>query len=67
LEKGINFDEKLVNKKLEQYKRNFDRNLFLEAIVNGGKNWDLELKNLLNSVPDFETAKKQILSKLRKS
>ncbi len=54
LEKGIRFNLKFVNKKLEYYKETFNKKIFLEKVKEKKADWESELENYCKSVPNFE-------------
>ena len=64
LEKGVEFDEKLVKEKLKYYNEEWDITKFKKKLDLKRKLWDVELKPLINNVPDFGKVKKTILEKV---
>lgn len=61
---GVKPDIALVNKKLAYYKLTFDKETFKDSLEKKRVLWESELKNLMLSVPDFESAKTTILDLL---
>ena len=51
--KGVEFDEKLVRKKLEFYNMKWSKKKFMETIDTKSEIWESELKPLLENVPEF--------------
>ncbi len=66
LERGVVFDEKLVEKKLEYYKEKWSKIEFTKRLNAQKNNWMIELRSLLESVPNFNDVKKSIVEKIPK-
>ena len=64
LNKGVKFNVKIINEKLSYYNLKWDVKIFEKRILDNKKIWKTELKPLLNSVPDFESVKKEIMEKV---
>ena len=62
IEKGIEIDEKLIKKKMDYYDIQFTKEKLSEGIDERQKLWVIELKPLLNSLPNFSEVKKKVLS-----
>lgn len=64
LEKGIEFDEKLIIEKLKYYNREWNMEEFARKIDMKKTAWETELGPLIDAVPDIEKTKKSILDKI---
>ena len=64
LEKNVNFDIELINKKLALYKFKFNMNEFKSRIEKVKGFWQTDLKNLITRELEFEKAKREILKKI---
>lgn len=62
VEKNIDVDMGLVEKKLDYYNLEFNKKLFSEAVGKKQGMWLRELKPLLNELPSFADVKKKLLS-----
>jgi predicted nucleotidyltransferase component of viral defense system len=60
LNKGVEFDKKLVQRKLDMYKLKLDKKLLTDTFDDIENVWDRELRALMAAPPDFETVKKVI-------
>ncbi len=67
LKKGVNFNLKLINRKLELLKRDriFNRSLFIKSLEEKKEGWRRDLVILLPEVPPFDQVKAEILDSLR--
>jgi predicted nucleotidyltransferase component of viral defense system len=63
LNKGVEFDKKLAQKKLDMYELKLGKKLLSKALGDIEKIWNKELRALVASPPDFATVKKEILKK----
>ena len=64
LRKNSKFDLTIVNKKLEYFKTQFDKKVFIEKIKEKKSIWEKEMKNYISEVPDFDVVCKEIMEKL---
>lgn len=62
IREDVDIDEKLIEKKLGYYNLVFDKRRFLEAIDKKQKRWEIELKPLIDELPNFNAVKKAVLS-----
>jgi len=65
LKKGLEFDRGLAEKKLSYYKKEWNPKEFIKRIGAQKAAWDVELRPLLSTVPDFTEVKKLILEKIQ--
>ncbi len=66
LEKGVNFDEKLVKEKLKCYKQEWDSKEFMRKLDLKKTIWEIELKPLVQNLPDFSKVKNSIVRRISK-
>ena len=66
LEKGVNFDEKLIEKKLKYYKQEWDSKEFMKKLDLKKRVWEIELRPLVKSPPDFSKVKNFIMKRISK-
>jgi hypothetical protein len=65
LGKGVPFDRKLAQKKLDFYNEEWSAEKFAAGIENKKPIWETELRELITNVPDFNDVKKAVLEKVR--
>ncbi len=66
LEKGVNFDEKLVKEKLKYYKQEWNSKEFIRKLDLKKTIWEIELKPLVQNLPDFSKVKNSIVRRISK-
>jgi predicted nucleotidyltransferase component of viral defense system len=67
LNKNIEIDADLINKKLEYYKKTFDKKEFVRAVQDKEGIWLSELNPfILGEIPDFKEVKKCVLGRVQK-
>ena len=67
LNKNIEIDMGLINRKLDYYKKTFDKKEFVKAVQNKEGIWLSELNPfILGEIPNFNEVKKYILSRIEK-
>lgn len=62
IEKGIEIDKILIDKKMTYYRMRFNKNDLIKSIDEKEKSWSVELKPLLDRLPSFSEVKKSLLS-----
>jgi len=66
LNKNIEIDLDLINRKLDYYKKTFNKKEFKKAVQDKGSNWLLELNPfILGSIPNFKEVEKYVLGKMK--
>jgi len=65
LERNINWDYSLINKKLALYNLNFKKEDFKIRIEKMKGLWQMDMKNLVEKEIDFEEVKKKIFEKIK--
>ncbi|MGM0405661.1 MAG: nucleotidyl transferase AbiEii/AbiGii toxin family protein [Thermoplasmatota archaeon] len=65
LEKGIEIEKKLLDKKLGLYDRGFESTELEEAIKDVEGGWERDLRTLLPSIPEYESISSMVMEKLR--
>ena len=65
LRRGIKFDLEFINKKLIYYNQKFDKKEFAAMIKENKLIWGKEMKNYLNTVPDFDSVLAYIMENLK--
>ncbi len=65
IKKGIKFNTALVNKKLAYYKEKYSRKRFTEKIKEKEPIWNKELRNYMQTVPDFKIVVKEIIEAIK--
>ena len=65
LEKGIEIEQKLLDKKLGLYDRGFESTELEEAIKDVEDGWERDLRTLLPSIPEYESISSMVMEKLR--
>ncbi|MFW6009495.1 MAG: nucleotidyl transferase AbiEii/AbiGii toxin family protein [archaeon] len=66
INRRINLDINLVNKKLMFYNMEYDEKTFLEAVKRKEKIWNKELNNLIIHLPSFEEVETEIKEYIKK-
>jgi len=66
LEKGVEFDERLVKEKLKYYKQEWSIREFIKKLNLKKAIWETELRPLVILVPDFKKVKNSILRSISK-
>lgn len=66
VKKGIKFNTELINKKLSYYKEKYSTKRFIEKIKEKEPIWDKELKNYMQTFPDFKIVAKEIIEAIKK-
>jgi len=65
INKGVNIEKKLLDKKLRLYDREFELQGLKEAIEEGEDGWERDLKTLLPTIPDFEEVSADMLERFK--
>lgn len=63
--RGLKLNKELVDKKLEYYKKTFDKKEFIKAIKDKKEIWKSELSGLIENVPDFNEVSSKVLEALK--
>ncbi|MFO7618223.1 MAG: nucleotidyl transferase AbiEii/AbiGii toxin family protein [Thermoplasmata archaeon] len=61
LNRGVEFDKKLTQKKLDMYELKFGKKLLEETLADVKASWGRELRALMAAPPDFERVKAEIM------
>lgn len=67
IDKEVKFNLNLINQKLIYYNKKFSYNEFKKTLLDKEKIWDLELKNLVKNVPDFNKTVNKVCDFINKS
>ncbi len=66
LNKNIEFDTNLINKKLDYYNKTFDKKAFIKAVKSKESIWVSELNPyVLGKIPNFKEVEKYVLGKIK--